>query len=328
MRNMLKIILIGISFLFSAQESYDEIDYLISFDNQYLFLPNRIEKIESLWYMEDSDSLFTGRVEIFLMDDEKTKIAECTIINGIKNGYFKQYYNQEMMLPEIMGLYVNDKREGKWIWVEPVQLGNKNKWFDSSTRLVTGIDYVNGLKNGTIFVYEENHLKNGYSEKYPFSSSDIILQGEYENNNKVGVWFFNDQISSDYDRLNESIYSNQLTHHWTRKETYDNSRMIQNQCREPWERVIDCDDYINKYDNKIYELPNRMIMLNKERFKSNYPMVLIKDADGYDVELNIIKFIEHLDEYHSVSVSTHKQNGHRFVVNEDFRNKIYKLLWD
>ena len=30
-----------------------------------------------------------------------------------------------MMLPEIMGLYVNDKREGKWTWVEPVQLGNK-----------------------------------------------------------------------------------------------------------------------------------------------------------------------------------------------------------
>ena len=163
MRNLLKITLISISFLFSAQESYDEIDYLISFDDQYLFLPNRIEKIESLWYMKDSDSLFTGRLEIFLMDDEKTKIAECTIINGIKNGYFKQYYNQEMMLPEIMGLYVNDKREGKWIWVEPVQLGNYNKWFDSSARLITGIDYVNGLKNGTIFVHKENHLKKGYS---------------------------------------------------------------------------------------------------------------------------------------------------------------------
>ena len=39
MRNMLKIILISISFLFSAQESYDEIDYLISFDDQYLFRP-------------------------------------------------------------------------------------------------------------------------------------------------------------------------------------------------------------------------------------------------------------------------------------------------
>ena len=328
MYKKLKIIAISISFLFSAQESYDEIDYLISFDNQYLFLPNRIEKIESLWYVKDSDSLFTGRVEIFLMDDEKTKVAECTIINGIKNGYFKQYYNQEMMLPEIMGLYVNDKREGKWIWVEPGQLENNNKWFDSSSRLITGIDYVNGLKNGTIFVHEENHLEKGYSEKYPFSSSDIILQGEYENNNKVGVWFFNDQISSDYDRSNESIYSNQLTHHWTRKETYDNSQMIENKCREPWERVMDCDDYKNKYHNKIYEMPNRMIMLNNERFKSNYPMVLIKDADGYDVELNIIKFVEHLDEFHSLSVSTHKQNGHRFIVNDDFRNKIYKLLWD
>ena len=57
-------------------------------------------------------------------------------------------------------------------------------------------------------------------------------------------------------------------------------------------------------------------------------MVLIKDADGYDVKLNIIKFVEHLDEFHSLSVSTHKQNGHRFIVNEDFRKKIYKLLWE
>ena len=71
----LKIIAISISLLYGAQESYDEIDYLISFDDQYLFLPNRIEKIESLWYMKDSDSLFTGRLEIFLMDNGKTKIA-------------------------------------------------------------------------------------------------------------------------------------------------------------------------------------------------------------------------------------------------------------
>ena len=324
----LKIIVISISLLFSAQETYDEIDYLISFDNQYLFLPNRIEKIESLWYVKDSDSLFTGRIEIFIMNDEKTKVAECTIINGIKNGYFKQYYNQEMMLPEVMGLYVNDKREGKWIWVEPGQLGNNNQWFNSGSRLITGIDYVDGLKNGTIFVYKENYLKDGYFEKYPSSSSDIILQGEYENDNKVGVWFFNDQISSDYDRSNKSIYSNQLMHHWTRKETYDNSLVVQNECREPWDRVMDCKDYKNKYYNKIYEIPNRIIALNKENAESSYPIVSIKDADGYDVKVNIIKFVEHLDEFHSSSVSTHKQSGHRFIVNEDFRNKIYKLLWD
>ena len=154
------------------------------------------------------------------------------------------------------------------------------------------------------------------------------MQGEYENNNKVGVWFFNDQISSDYDRSNKSMYSNQLRHHWTRKETYDNSLMVQNECREPWERVMDCEDYKNKYYNKIYEIPDRMIALNEENAESSYPIVSIKDADGYDVKLNIIKFIEHLDKFHSLSLSTHKQNGHRFIVNEDFRNKIYKLLWD
>ena len=71
-----------------------------------------------------------------------------------------------------------------------------------------------------------------------------------------------------------------------------------------------------------------MIALNEENAESSYPIVSIKDADGYDVKLNIIKFIEHLDKFHSLSVSTHKQNGHRFIVNEDFRNKIYKLLWN
>ena len=71
-----------------------------------------------------------------------------------------------------------------------------------------------------------------------------------------------------------------------------------------------------------------MIALNKKNAESSYPIVTIKDSDGYDVTLNIIKFIEHLDEFHSLSESTHKQNGHRFIVNEDFRNKIYKVLWD
>ena len=86
----LQIIAVSIFFILNAQESHDEIDYLISFDSQFSFLPNKINKIKSLWYVKDSDSLFTGRVEIFLLDSEKTKDAECTNINGIKNGYFKQ----------------------------------------------------------------------------------------------------------------------------------------------------------------------------------------------------------------------------------------------
>ena len=71
-----------------------------------------------------------------------------------------------------------------------------------------------------------------------------------------------------------------------------------------------------------------MIDLKKERFESHYPMVFIKDSDGYDLEVDIIKFVEHLDKFHSSSVSTHKQDGHRFIVNEDFRNEIYKLIWN
>ena len=324
----LKIIVMTTSLFLVAQESHDEIDYLIKNDRQYLFVPNRINKIESLWYQKDSDSLFTGRLEIFLMGNANIKIAECTIINGMKNGYFKQYYNQQNMLPAVMGLYVNDKKEGKWIWVEPGELKNKNKWFDSSSRLVTSIDYVNGIQEGTIFVYKGNILENGNSENYSFNDSDVILKGEYANNNKVGIWLFNDQISTDYDRLYESRYSNQLSHHWTRKETYDNGKIIQNVCREPWSRAVDCDDYKNKYYDKIYQTPNRMIMLNEEKFVSEYPILLIKDADGYGVKVDIIKFIEHIDEFHSSPVSTHKQDGHRFIINEKFRNEINNLFWN
>ena len=71
-----------------------------------------------------------------------------------------------------------------------------------------------------------------------------------------------------------------------------------------------------------------MIAINKENAELSYPIVSIKDEDGYDVKLDIIKFVEHLDEFHSISVSTHRQNGNRFIIDEDFRNKIYKLLWD
>ena len=58
----------------------------------------------------------------------------------MKNGYFKQYYNKTEMLPGINGLYVNDKREGTWTWVEPEGLNKNRTWIDSNIRLRAAIN--------------------------------------------------------------------------------------------------------------------------------------------------------------------------------------------
>jgi hypothetical protein len=112
-----------------GKNSLDEIDLRLRSGPQFLFFPHKIDKRESLWFIEGTDTLFTGRIEIFSDSNKRNKIAECTIINGTKNGYFKQYYNQEKMLPGIMGLYVDDKKEGNWLWIEAGELRKNKKWY-------------------------------------------------------------------------------------------------------------------------------------------------------------------------------------------------------
>ena len=51
----------------------------------------------------------------------------------------------------------------------------------------------------------------------------------------------------------------------------------------------------------------------------------IKDDNGELIEVDIVKFKKHLDEYHSTGSSLHEENGHYFTVDEDFRDKIKSL---
>ena len=329
---MIKIILTFLLCLFTmsfGKNSLDEIDLLLRSGHQFLFFPHKIDKRESLWFIEGTDTLFTGRIEIFSDSNKRNKIAECTIINGMKNGYFKQYYNQEKMLPGIMGLYVDDKKEGNWLWVEAGELRKNKKWFDSSIRLVTSLDYMQGNEHGTILVFKTNIPMNEHLEVLPHSISDILLKGEFENKIRVGTWYFNDQVSSDYDRLYESKYSEQLSMHWTRKNTYKNDKVIRAQCREPWERDIDCDNYKDKYSNHIYRVPNRDMLIHDELVSIfDQSMGTVKDAYGNYVNVDIVELIEHIEEFHTSSVSRHKQQGHIFIINDDFRRKINNKILD
>ena len=53
--------------------------------------------------------------------------------------------------------------------------------------------------------------------------------------------------------------------------------------------------------------------------------VKINDNHGKSIEVDIDQFKKHLDEYHSTGSSLHEENGHYFIVDKDFRDKIESL---
>ena len=54
-------------------------------------------------------------------------------------------------------------------------------------------------------------------------------------------------------------------------------------------------------------------------------MVKIKDNQGKLIEVDIVKFKQHIDEYHLNDSSVHEEDGHYFTVDQNFRNKIIEL---
>ena len=53
---------------------------------------------------------------------------------------------------------------------------------------------------------------------------------------------------------------------------------------------------------------------------------ILKDDHGKSLEVDLKEFLDHLNEYHKVGISTHTQSGCSFTVNDEFRNKINKLF--
>ena len=52
---------------------------------------------------------------------------------------------------------------------------------------------------------------------------------------------------------------------------------------------------------------------------------IIKDDNGKDVEVDLKKFMEHIDQFHKIGTSIHDEDGHYFTVNDDFRNKLKEM---
>ena len=300
----------------------DELEILHSDKERFLFQRENLYKSEGIWYSEISNEPVTSRLEIYSKNLNEYKIAECTIIDGLKDGFFIQYYAIKEMLPGIMGLYINDKKEGTWTWIEPDKIYEKRTWDDSDLQIITSIDYRDGIKHGTIIVHRANLERFDYIQNYSYPRNDIILKGQYFNGEKIGEWYYNDYIYSDYDWATEPKYIRSMRFYWSRKYTYDKDNLVDSECRESWGIEIDCKSYEQKYLEKIYLLPDRDETKIKTTDVKMKEIVVIKDNMGTDVKIDIKEFVQHINRYHHSVVSIHKERGHYFKVNDNFRKML------
>ena len=53
--------------------------------------------------------------------------------------------------------------------------------------------------------------------------------------------------------------------------------------------------------------------------------ILIKDDEGKEVEVDLDKFISHINQFHKTGTSIHDENGHYFTVDDNFRKKLLEI---
>jgi len=53
--------------------------------------------------------------------------------------------------------------------------------------------------------------------------------------------------------------------------------------------------------------------------------IILKDNSGNKVEVELEKFVNHINHYRKTGTSIHDEKGHYFTVNEEFRKKFQKI---
>jgi len=311
-RYMSLILFIG----FAWGQRIDELENLYKHKKRFLFQRENIYKSKGIWYSENSDEPFTGRLEIYSRKLKEFKVAECTFVDGVKNGFFIQYYHSSEMLPGIMGLYINDKKEGAWTWIEPDINYENQAWEDSDLKIITSIDYRDGIKHGSIIVHKANLGRFGYVQNYSYPRQDMVLQGQYSNGEKTGQWYYSDYTKD----------ITMMSFYWSRKHIYKKDNLIDSECRAPWGKKIDCEAYEQNNLGKIYILSPLDKSRNKTIDIKMGDIVVIQDNDGIDVEIDIKEFVYHINKYHHSVVSIHTERGHYFTVNDNFRKMLNKKI--
>jgi len=86
---------------FAWAQHIDELETLDYYKERFLFQPENLYKSKEIWYSENSNQPFTGRLKIYSKNLNNYKVAECTLVDGLKNGNFIQYYDSRGMLLSI-----------------------------------------------------------------------------------------------------------------------------------------------------------------------------------------------------------------------------------
>tara|TARA_Y100000590_G_scaffold122462_1_gene140175 strand:- start:485 stop:1447 length:963 start_codon:yes stop_codon:yes gene_type:complete len=309
-RYILLLSLIGIS----KGETNDELENLYN-KKQYIFKNATLDKNTRLWYTKDTDQPYTGILEVYLKRINNYKVAECNMVDGLKNGIFIQYYNKKEKIIGIRGLYVNNKKEGSWIWVK-----SDNNYIKTDKNLdfktVKTIDYRGGIKHGSTIVHKSSIQRPSFAKNYSYPRHNLVFQGQYFDGEKTGEWYYYDYKK---DSLSTPFY-------WSRKFNYLNDNLVNSQCRDPFGKKIDCDTYEQNNQYKIYE--SDLIEKSKAKVKNTIinSILTIKDDIGNDVGINIEEFINHINSYHYSPISVHQQGGHYFTVDKNFRKLLNKKL--
>ena len=290
----------------------DELENLYTQKGRFRIQPSNVYNSKGNWY-SDNNTPYTGKLEIYSNKLKDYRVAECSIADGLKNGIFIQYSSNKEKLPGIVGLFVNNKKEGTWTRMEPDINYQNQSWEDSKLQLITSIDYRDGIKHGSTIIHRASLERYGYIHQ---PRKDIIFQGQYSNGEKTGEWYY-----SDYTKEITG-----MTFYWSRKQIYKNNNLIESKCREPWGKNVDCEKYEQDNLGKIYLLSS----LDKQVIKTKDPIiankVVIKDDSGIDVEIDINEFVYHINNYHQSIVSIHRENGHYFSVDDKLRKMLNSLL--
>ena len=219
---MIRYTLLFLFISFSSGQLIDELEILYN-DDRFLFSPDSLVNKNGFWYSGDGDAPYTGRLKILSRDRISKKVAECTIVNGVKNGNFMQYYDQKDRIPGIMGLYIDDKKEGTWTWIESSSERRNRSWETTDMQTITSIEYRDGIKHGSVVVYRTDLRSYDFVQNYSFPLDLKILQGNYMNELKTGDWFYYDNIFSDFDLNTEPKRMIEASVHWSRKESYSDN---------------------------------------------------------------------------------------------------------
>ena len=54
-------------------------------------------------------------------------------------------------------------------------------------------------------------------------------------------------------------------------------------------------------------------------------IIILKDYNGNKVEVELEKFVDHINRYHKTVTSIHDEKSHYFTVNKEFRKKLKKF---